>query len=88
MVLNQQKLPELKPYPTQNVNHYSSTLAKQSTEQTGYAKENRQDHPVNRGIEKSLEILLRPEGNLSQAPDELLKENKRKRKKQSRGLHH
>jgi len=43
-------------------------------------------------LENTLEILLKPEEDYGQTPHELLKENKRKRKKQSRnhrgGLHH
>ncbi|MDB5250692.1 MAG: hypothetical protein JWQ40_5086 [Segetibacter sp.] len=36
------------------------------------------------GVEKLLETLIKPEGNYEQSPHELLKENKRRRKKQSR----
>ena len=45
-----------------------------------------------KGIENLVDTLTKPEGNYEQSPYELLKENKRKRKKQSRsqrgGLHH
>lgn len=43
---------------------------------------------LTKGLEKVVEILLKPEENFYQNPFELLKENKRKKKKQSRGLHH
>jgi len=88
LTLNQKEALKLRPGLTENRSHYSSAIAKQSGEPIYQFKENLQDNFISKGLEKSLEILLKPEGN-NQSPYELLQENRqKKKKKQSRGLRH
>ncbi len=87
MALNQKEAHIIRPVVTENRTHYSSAIANQSRESIHQFKENLQDNPLS-GIEKSLEILLKPEEN-NQSPYELLQESRqKKKKKQSRGLRH
>lgn len=86
--LNQKQTRELKPKHQENVPNHSSNTSKQSAETGNQFKENLQDNSISKGIEKSLEILLKPEENMGQSPTELLNENRRKKKKPSQRLHH
>ena len=86
--LNQKETLTIRPGLTQNRTHYSSALANQDREQAQQFKENIQDNLSSKGMEKSLEILLKPEGN-NELPYELLQESRQqKKKKQSRGVRH
>jgi len=87
LTLNQKEAVTLRPGLTVN-RTYSSTIVNQSGESVHQFKENLQDNPLSKGLEKTLEILLKPEGN-NELPYELLQENRqKKKKKQSRGLRH
>jgi hypothetical protein len=88
LALNQKEALTSRPGLTENRTHYSSTIANQSIESIHQFKENLQDNPISKGIEKSLEILLKPEIN-NELPYELLQESRqKKKKKQSHGLRH
>lgn len=88
LALNQKEAHIIRPVVTENRTHYSSAIANQSRESIHQSKENLQDNSISKGLEKSLEILLKPEEN-NQLPYELLQENRQnKKKKQSRGLRH
>jgi hypothetical protein len=88
LALNHKESFTLRPGFTENRSPYSSAIANKSQESAHQFKENLQDNPISKGVEKSLEILLKPEGN-NQAPYELLQESRqKKKKKQSRGLRH
>ena len=88
LALNQRQAFTFRPGLTENRSHYPSATSRHSGESVYQFKENLQDNSLSKGIEKSLEILLKPEGN-NQLPYELLQENRhKKKKKQSRGLRH
>ncbi len=88
LTLNRKETSTLRPGLTVNRTHYSSQTANQSGESAPQFKENLHDNSLSKGLEKSLEILLKPEGN-NQLPYELLQESRQnKKKKQSRGLRH
>ena len=88
LALNQKEAHIIRPGVTENRSDYSAAIIRQSAESTRQLKENLQDNPISKGIEKSLEILLKPEVN-NELPYELLQESRqKKKKKQSRGLRH
>jgi len=88
LLLNQKEGLTLRPDLTENRSYYSSAALRQSGETLQQFKKNLQDNPISKGIEKSLEILLKPEIN-NELPYELLQESRqKKKKKQSRGLRH
>jgi hypothetical protein len=88
LLLNQKEALTLKPSLTVNRSYYSSATAHQSGESACQFKENVQNSSLSKGLEKSLEILLKPEIN-NELPYELLQESRqKKKKKQSRGLRH
>jgi hypothetical protein len=77
---------------SENLTSQPIKQAKKNYELPENKNENLAGHDLTKGIEKLVETLIMPEENYQQSPYELLKENKRKRKKQSRsqrgGLHH
>lgn len=88
LTLNQRQASTLRPGLTENRTYYSSTISRHSEESLQEFKANLQDNSITKGLENSLKILLKPEGN-NQLPYELLKESRQqKKKKQSRGLRH
>jgi hypothetical protein len=88
LLLNQKEPLTLRPGVTETRTHYSSAIANQSRESIHQFKENLEDNLLSKGLEKSLEILLKPEVN-NQLPTELLEENRQKKKKKpSQRLRH
>lgn len=88
LAFNQKEAFTLRPGLTENRNYHPYTTLTHSRESNHQFKENLQDDSISKGIEKSLEILLKPEGN-NQSPYELLQESRqKKKKKQSNGLRH
>jgi len=85
--LNQKQSGELKQKYQENTHNYPLD-SKQSAEASSQFRENVQDNFVSKGIEKSLDILLRPEENIEQTLKELLNEDRRRKKKQSQRLRH
>lgn len=75
-----------------NLMSQTTKQPKENRDLSGNAAETIKDISLTKGVEKLADILIKPEENYQQSPRELLKENKRKRKKQSQGqrggLHH
>lgn len=89
LAFNQKQLLELK--AESRVNSKNTLLTKEK--QTEYflgSTDNSHTNDTGKGLEKIVEILLKPEENLQQTPYELLKEERQKRKKLSRnrGMRH
>lgn len=68
--------------------HHPLLQAKKNKELTANTANDIQSEEKKISGESIVDILLTPEENVSQTAYELLKENKRKRKNQRRGLHH
>ena len=85
---NQREAFTLRPGLTENRNYYYSAVSRHSGKSNHQFKENLPDKPSSKGIDKSMETLMKPEGN-NQSPYELLQESRqKKKKKKSRGLRH
>lgn len=89
---NQRQKVDLKHDRREDITSQPMKQEKENYEAAGSEAENLPAIKSTEGIEKILAVLIKPAENYEQSPHELLKENKRKRKKQSRdkrgGLHH
>ncbi len=90
LALNQKQMLELKPESKVNNPNILLIKEKQTDRSTSNTDDNFQANDIGKGLEKIVDILLKPEQNIEPTRRELLKTGKKKRKKisRNRGMHH